>query len=142
VTPAIEMRPSSGAPLAGLTGGLQAVAREMIPNGNAPQWGREGRLTYADLNSDFETQGRDGVARFNVQDAAGFQGVYKCNLFAFEMVRRAGFQVPLMGRRHGWGYLGPDSVTADATQGHLRGEWGRVATGETAESLDSAIVSG
>jgi hypothetical protein len=108
----------------------------------ATQWGRAGRLTEADLASDFATEGPDGVAAFNVRDAAGFEDNYKCNLFAFEMARRAGFEVPLVGRTRGWGYMGPDGVTADANAGLLRGEWGEVVTGETAESLDSAIVRG
>jgi len=79
---------------------------------------------------------------FNVRDAAGFQDRYKCNLFAFELSRRAGFMVPLIGRTRGWGYMGPDGVTADAQAGRLRGGWGHVVTGERADSLDSGIVRG
>ncbi|HJL19622.1 MAG TPA: rod-binding protein [Sandaracinaceae bacterium LLY-WYZ-13_1] len=139
----LEVRPPTGAPLAGPTGRLQQAARAMLgPDGHAPQWGRDGRLTERDLASDFVTEGPEGVATFNVRDAAGFEGAYKCNLFAFELARRAGFQVPLIGRTRGWGYMGPDGVTADAVRGRLRGDWGRVVTGESAESLDSGVVRG
>ncbi|MCC6876609.1 MAG: rod-binding protein [Sandaracinaceae bacterium] len=137
----LPVRPPAGAHLEGRTGRLQAVARAMLPNGVAAQWGRDGRLTESDLASDFATQGSDGEARFNVRDAAGFEGAYKCNLFAFEMARRAGFEVPLIGRTRGWGYLGPDGVMAEVQRGIPSG-WGRVATGESPESLDSAIVRG
>ncbi len=140
---AMAVRPAAGAALVGQTGRLQAVARDMLgPTGLAPQWGREGRLSEADLASDFSTEGPRGRALFNVRDAAGFQDRYKCNLFAFELARRAGFEVPLIGRTRGWGYMGPDGVTIDAAAGRLRGDWGQVATGETAESLDSGIVRG
>ncbi|MGF1465931.1 MAG: rod-binding protein [Sandaracinaceae bacterium] len=135
-------RPASGARLEGPTGRLQAAARAMLPGGRAPQWGQAGRLTEQDLASDFRTEGPEGPALFNVRDAAGFQGRYKCNLFAFELARRAGFMVPLVGRTRGWGYMGPDGVTRDAAAGTLRGDWGRVVTGESAASLDSAIVRG
>lgn len=139
----LEVRPASGAAIGGMTGRLQDAARAMLgPNGFAPQWGRAGRLTEADLASDFSTEGPNGVATFNVRDAAGFQDRYKCNLFAFELARRAGFQVPLIGRTRGWGYMGPDGVTQDVSRGRLRGGWGQVATGESAESLDSSIVRG
>ncbi|MEC7522272.1 MAG: rod-binding protein [Myxococcota bacterium] len=139
----LEARPPTGSALGGMTGRLQAAARQMLgADGVASQWGRAGRLTEADLASDFSTEGPDGLATFNVRDAAGFEGAYKCNLFAFELARRAGFEVPLIGRTRGWGYMGPDGVTADADAGRLRGDWGEVVTGETAESLDSAAVRG
>lgn len=136
------VRPASGVALPGATGQLQAAARDMLPQGVAPQWGREGRLTHHDLASNFRSEGPSGVAVFNVEDAAGFEDRYKCNLFAFELARRAGFVVPLIGRGRGWGYLGPDGVVADAESGALRRDWGRIVTGESAESLDAAIVRG
>ncbi|MFK7988968.1 MAG: rod-binding protein [Sandaracinaceae bacterium] len=143
VAPTGEVRPPSGTPLVGATSRLQAVAREMLgPTGLAPQWGRDGRLSRADLGSTFSTEGPDGVAHFNVADANGFQDRYKCNLFAFEMARRAGFQVPLIGRPRGWGFMGPNGVAHDAENGRLRADWGRIATGESAESLDASIVRG
>jgi hypothetical protein len=65
--------------------------------------GREGRLSEGDLASDFVTGEPGSEAAFAVRDARGFEGYYKCNLFALEMTRRAGFEVPLIGRHHGWG---------------------------------------
>ena len=139
----MEVRPASGVPLTGMTGRLQEAARRMLgPSGLAPQWGREGRLTTEDLASDFATEGPRGRAVFNVRDAAGFEDCYKCNLFALELARRSGFMVPLIGRGRGWGYMGPDGVTADAARGQLRGDWGEVVTGESAESLDAGAVRG
>ncbi len=134
--------PATGRRLPGATSRLQQTARRMLTPTSAPRWGRGGRLTRTELASDFATEVPGGIARFNVRDAAGFQGRYKCNLFAFEMVRRAGFQVPLMPRTRGWGYPHPDAVTADAMDGRLNRDWGRVATGESAESIDSAIRRG
>ncbi len=138
----LELGPATGQRVAGATRRLQATAQQMLTPVSAPRWGREGRLTRTELASDFQTQTPAGIARFNVRDAAGFQGRYKCNLFAFEMVRRAGFQVPLMPRTRGWGYPHPDAVTADAMDGRLRRDWGRVATGESAEAIDAAIRGG
>lgn len=141
--PVIERRPPSGARLSGAVGQLQATASNMLgSSGIARQWGLRGRLTREDLASQFQTESPRGRAAFNVEDASGFENQYKCNLFAFEMVRRSGFSVPLIGRPRGWGYMGPDGVTADATRGRLRGDWGRIVTGESAQSLDSGIVRG
>ncbi|NOY92587.1 MAG: hypothetical protein GXP55_15450 [Deltaproteobacteria bacterium] len=134
--------PATGDGLEGAAGRLQEVAREMLAPGSAEHWSREGRLTPEDMRSDFTAQVPGGVARFNVQDAAGYRGYYKCNLFALEMARRAGFSVPLTPRSHGFSYPSPDSLAADAADGSLRGRWGRVATGESAESLEAAVSSG
>jgi Rod binding domain-containing protein len=140
--PILPERPPSGEALPGLTALLQQAAREMLPGGNAPQWGLEGRLTEADLASDFATSTAEGPAFFNVRDAAGFEDRFKCNLFALELCRRSGFVVPLAARPRGWGFPGPDAVVADAADDGLRADWGRVVTGESAESLDSAAVRG
>lgn len=139
----LEISPRTGQRVSGATGRLQTAARSLLHPEQALRWGRDGRLTREDLSSDFRTDlGSRGTAAFNVRDAAGFQGRYKCNLFAFELVRRAGFQTPLMARSHGWGYPHPDSVTADAANGRLRNDWGRVVTGESAAELDAGATSG
>ena len=138
----LVLGPATGQRVAGATSILQDTAESMLTPVSAPRWGREGRLTRTELSSDYQSEGVGGVARFNVRDAAGFEGRYKCNLFAFEMVRRAGFQVPLMPRTRGWGYPHPDAVTVDAADGRLRSDWGRVATGETAAEIDQSITEG
>lgn len=141
--PVLPARPASGAALTGATGDLQSVAREMLgEDGVAEQWGREGRLTEHDLASDFVTGEPGSEAAFAVRDARGFEGYYKCNLFALEMTRRAGFEVPLIGRHHGWGYPAPTALALDAADGSMRAGWARVASTASPESLDSAIVSG
>lgn len=141
--PVLDARPPSGVDLDGATGDLQDAAREMLgPDGVAPQWGRDGALTDDDLASDFHTGAPGESACFSVRDARGFEGYYKCNLFALELSRRAGFEVPVVGRHHGWGYPGPTMLTNDAADGSMRGDWASVASSATAEELDSAIVSG
>ncbi len=136
-------RPASGTPLDGATGALQQAADAMLPDsGVALQWSREGTLTTADLASTFSTGEPGSEAAFAVRDARGFAGYYKCNLFAMELARRAGFEVPVASRPRGYGYPGPDAVTADAADGELRASWGQVVTGARAEQIDSAIVEG
>lgn len=139
----LELGPLTGQRIPGATGRLQSAARELLSGESPQRFARAGRLTREELSSDFETQRADGTrSAFNVDDAAGFDGEYKCNLFAFELVRRAGFQTPLQGRAHGWGYPAPDAVTADAATGRLREDWGRVVTGESAEAIDAGLESG
>lgn len=75
----------------------------MIQNGAADRWARDGALTPQDLASDLVTEAPGGRAAFNVRDANGFQGYYKCNLFAFELARRAGFQISGCWARKGLG---------------------------------------
>ncbi|MFT5354609.1 MAG: Rod binding domain-containing protein [Polyangiales bacterium] len=139
----LELGPLTGQRMPGATGRLQGAARELLSGASPGRFAREGRLTQEELSSDFETQRPDGTrAAFNVEDAAGFDGEYKCNIFAFELARRAGFQTPVQGRSHGWGYPSPDAVTADAATGRLRQDWGRVVTGEPAASIDEGLQSG
>jgi Rod binding domain-containing protein len=132
-----------GEQLRGATGLLQNAASPMVSDDAARRWSRDGTLGPQDLASPIETPLESGgVARFNVRDALGYQGYYKCNLFAFELARRAGFQVPVVGRSRGYGYMGADTVARDAGDGAVRGQWARVATGESAESLDGGIARG
>jgi len=134
--------PVHGDLLGGDTRNLQVAASGMLRNGNPADWGREGTLDANDLASNFSTETAGGVARFNVRDARGYQGYYKCNLFALELARRGGFQVPVIGRARGWGYPAPNGVTDDAADGQLNRDWARVATGMTADQIDGAITSG
>lgn len=120
---------------------LHLAAAEMLAEDGA-QWGREGRLSHDDLRSDFATGNPGHEARFNVRDANGYQGYYKCNLFAFEMARRAGFQVPVVGRNRGWGYPAPNRITQDAADGSVEHGWARVATQEPAARLDQDLQAG
>jgi Rod binding domain-containing protein len=127
----------------GLTARVQYAAASLLDGGGAERFSREGQLLSNDLASDFETSTAAGdVARFNVRDANGFQGYYKCNLFAFELARRAGFDVPVVGRTRGWGYPVPNTVTEDASDGALSRGWARVATGRGATEIDGDLSAG
>ncbi|MDD9933619.1 MAG: rod-binding protein [Myxococcales bacterium] len=137
----IEPARTHGAPAAGATASLQAAASELLGSG-AERWARDGSLQPQDLASNFATQEPGGIARFNVRDALGYHGYYKCNLFAFETARRAGFEVPVVGRPAGWGFPSADRVTGDAQDRELTGHWGHVVTGESAQDLDAAARGG
>jgi hypothetical protein len=115
------------------------AAGEMVAPGSAAHWGRDGVLGPADLRSEIATPVAGGTARFNVLDARGYEGYYKCNLFAFEVARRAGYAVPVIPRGRGWGFPGADTVARDAADGGVRGGWARVATGASASALDRSI---
>lgn len=129
------------APAVGETAKVQRAAAEMVGQG-AHHWARGGELDGNDLRSEFATSAPGGEARFNVRDANGYHGYYKCNLFAFEAARRGGFQVPVVARSAGWGFPSSDAVTQDAADGQLDGKWGRVVTGISADKADAAITSG
>ena len=126
----------------GATGRLQRAAQAIMDGGAAQRWSRDGRLTEQDLASDFATTHSDGTAHFNVHDAGGYEGHYKCNLFAFELARRAGFQVPVVGRYRGWGYPTPNDVTEEASSGRVQGDWARLATRDATGELASDVSSG
>jgi len=142
VAPLRPFEPPTGARIDGATGRLQAAARQMLTPESAARWGRDGRLTESELASDFAVPRGDGVAAFNVRDAGGYAGRYKCNLFAFELVRRAGFQTPLLARTHGWGYPHPDAVAEDAADGRVRLDWGRVATNDPEDVVRASLEAG
>jgi hypothetical protein len=134
--------PGDLAPLPGGNARLATAAAALV-RGGAERWSREGRLDASLLASPVATPARDGgVARFNVEDARGFEGSYKCNLFALEAARRAGYAVPLQARPRGWGFPAPDGVVRDAEDGRLRDDWARVATGMDAGAVQRAIASG
>lgn len=129
---------ADGAPSRPAIGAMQRVqesAEEMLAD-RAWVWGRAGRLTTRDLSNDFATEESDGVARFNVNDASGFEDCYKCNLFAFELAYRSGLSVPIMGRGRGWGYFGPAGVVRQIESGRLDGRWAAPA-----DHLDEAALS-
>lgn len=143
--PILPDRPAFGAPLPGLAGRLQHAADSMLPeSGVAPQWGRDGALGAEDLvappNVPPAEPGSEAVRA--LRHARTFEGYYKCNLFAFELARRAGFEVPVWGSGQRWGYPGPTAAARDASDGELHGGWGEVITDASAEQLDSAITRG
>lgn len=120
---------------------LAAVFNGLVTNGSEQRWSPEGELSNRDLAADLVTEVDAGTAVFNVKDANGYQGHPKCNLFAFEMLRRAGFKVPIRARQRGWGYPGADSVTRMVGKGKVEG-WARVSTGVKGEELDKKALAG
>jgi len=120
---------------------LKRVVDEWIPPGAETRWGKNGVLGKEDLSAQIQTAGTDGDAFFNVEDASGYEGYPKCNLFAFELFRRAGYSVPVVARERGWGFPGADAVTRMANAGDVS-QWAQVRSGESAEALDAIATSG
>jgi Rod binding domain-containing protein len=131
----------SGRPAVGALERVRQAAGDMLSD-RGWVWGRAGRLTPVDLTNDYVTREDDGVAAFNVHDAAGFEDCYKCNLFAFELAYRAGLSVPLMGRGRGWGYFGPDGIVRQVEGGRLDGRWAIDADGLDEAALERAREQG
>jgi Rod binding domain-containing protein len=140
------LAPTESAPplpnLQGATARLAKAAYAITAPEGGKQWAREGTLTERDLASRIETQTNDGVARFSVRDAAGFRDAYKCNLFAFEAARRAGFDVPVVARQQGWGFPTSNTVTEDAQDGSLRGDWAEVVPKERIGQVKDLLERG
>jgi len=136
--------PPVGAPAAGATARVQRAAVSLL-SGGAERWSRGGTLSAADLRAS-AAQARvhepGGGARLAVQSAQGYHGYTKCNLFAFELAGRAGFDVPLVERPGGLGLPASNRVTADAADGELQGGWGEVLTGRSADELGAELASG
>jgi hypothetical protein len=122
---------------------LARVAGDWLSGDASARWGVDGVLQPQDLPTDIATQSADGgTAVFNVKDAQGYAGSYKCNLFAFEMVRRTGYTVPLRAREHGWGYPGADVVARMAAGEHGVADWAEVRSSASAPELDARARSG
>ncbi|MEM7446639.1 MAG: rod-binding protein [Myxococcota bacterium] len=139
----VDFGPITGAPLEGATAQLQQAAQELLSAERSTRWSREGTLQRDDLSSNYHTRTSSGeIAAFNVQDAGGYQGQYKCNLFTMELARRAGFSVPVAPRAHGWGYPAPNGLTTSIEDGEVPKGWGRVVTGASATSIDQEILQG
>lgn len=134
---------TQGTPMTGLGSRLQYAASSMMQPGTVERWGRDGRLQPEDLGAGFSAETRSGgVGQFSVLDANGYENDYKCNLFAFELARRAGFQVPVVGRTHGYGYPIANNITPDASDGRVAGDWARVVTGESVATLSAGAAAG
>jgi len=138
-------RPAPTQPMPGLSGATARLAKaaySLSAASGGKQWAREGTLTEQDLASQVATPAADGTARFSVRDAAGFRDAYKCNLFAFEAARRAGFEVPVVARAQGWGFPTSNTVTADAQDGSLKGAWAEVVPKERLGEMKGMLERG
>ncbi len=110
------------------------------PPGNE-LWSPAGVLSQRELTIGLEVSARGGQARFNVQDAGGFRGRRKCNLFALELAHRAGFRVPLVARARGLGFPGADRIARDAGRGAVA-RWAAVADAWAPEEVARARAKG
>jgi Rod binding domain-containing protein len=151
----VDVRPALGArtltldpahaalPATGALLDVQRAAADMLAAGGNERWAKEGKLTPQDLGSDLTTTAAaGGAARFSVRDANGYQGYYKCNLFALEVARRAGLQVPVVSREAGWGFPSSNRLTQDASDGSLNAGWAKVVTGASPAAMQDALHSG
>jgi Rod binding domain-containing protein len=128
--------------LMGATARLAQAAYHLAARDGGKQWAREGTLTPQDLSSPIATPADGGVARFSVLDAQGFRDNYKCNLYALEAARRAGFQVPLVARAQGWGFPTSNTITEDAADGQLRDGWADVVAPEHVQEVGRLLERG
>jgi Rod binding domain-containing protein len=128
--------------LQGATARLAQAAYALSARDGGKQWAKQGTLSPADLASQLETQTAEGAARFNVLDAQGYQDSYKCNLFALEAARRAGFEVPVVARGRGWGFPTSETVTNDAQDGSMRGDWAEVVSPAQMGELPDKLARG
>lgn len=128
--------------LSGATARLAKAAYAISAPEGGKQWAREGTLTERDLASNLETPAEGGVARFSVRAAQGYRDAYKCNLFALEAARRGGFQVPVVARAQGWGFPTSNTVTEDAADGSLRGDWAEVVPSARIAEVKDKVARG
>lgn len=134
-------RPAT-APVSG-EGALQRIegAVSSLLEGGGERWSRVGTLDAQDLMPDPTATG-GSAAHTSIRDARGYQGYYKCNLFALETARRAGFDVPVVGNQGSFAYPLSNDITRDAADGRMRGDWARVVTGTPAGELDTRLREG
>jgi Rod binding domain-containing protein len=131
----------SGEPAVGMLADVSAAASSML-QGGGEQWSKEGTLSAQDLGAVNVSDAAGSRARETVMNAHGYQGYYKCNLFAFELARRAGLEVPLTPRGTGLGFPSSNRVTEDASDGKLDSGWAKVATGASPAAMQDALRAG
>jgi Rod binding domain-containing protein len=130
-----------GAPATGQLARIQGVAADMLQDGGL-RWAKDGALQARDLMADVKNTPSGERANANLRDLRGYQGYYKCNLFALEVARRAGFDVPIQPRETGMGYPLSNQITADAADGRMERGWARVVTSASPASLDRGLSDG
>lgn len=130
-----------GAPAVGEVAELQTAAAQML-RGGGQRWSKDGTLLPEDLSGGLALDAAGSEARARVSNTNGYQGYYKCNVFAFELAQRAGFAVPLQPRGSGVGFPSAGAVTKDASDRSLQDGWARVVSGESPASLDTGLAEG
>jgi Rod binding domain-containing protein len=131
----------SNAPTVGVLASVSAAASGMV-GATAGHWAKDGTLTTEDLGPVDATAKAGASARATIQNAHGYQGYYKCNLFAFELARRAGLEVPLNQSGTQLDLPSSNRLTQDASDGSLNTGWAHVATGASPASMQDALGAG
>jgi Rod binding domain-containing protein len=137
----------------GVMADVSAAASGMLAGGGQ-QWAKQGRLAPDDFGSvaPLASAAADGGealsssagahARQTVRNSFGYQGYYKCNLFAFELARRAGLDVPVTTRGAGVNFPSSNRLAQDASDGSLDTGWAKVATGASPAAMQDVLHAG
>jgi Rod binding domain-containing protein len=120
---------------------VSAAASGMLARGGS-RWAKQGRLAPEDFGTAGSPVTVGDAARRTVQNAQGYQGYYKCNLFAFELARRAGLDVPVTPQGAGVTFPSSNRVAQDASDGSLHTGWAKVATGASPAAMQAALHAG
>jgi hypothetical protein len=120
---------------------VASVAQNMLDEG-ADHWAKQGSLTPEDFGTRGASELAGDVARRSVESANGYRGYYKCNLFAFEVARRAGLAVPESERTGAMLLSSSNRLTQDASDGSLETGWATVATGASPAVMQDALRAG
>jgi Rod binding domain-containing protein len=129
------------APVGGVMADVETAATTMIESG-AKHWAKDGSLTQEDYGTLGASELAGEHARRSVDNANGYQGYYKCNLFAFEVARRAGLAVPEDARTGTLLLSSSNRLTQDASDGSLESGWAKVATGASPAVMQDALRAG
>jgi Rod binding domain-containing protein len=119
---------------------VNAAASGML-SGGGKQWAKDASLSTADLAS-VNAGAAGNSARQTVLSTHGYQGYYKCNLFAFELARRAGLDVPRDASGTRLDFPSSNNLTQDASDGSVDAGWAKVATGASPAAMQDALRSG
>ena len=120
---------------------VTAAANSMLRNGS-DHWAKDGTLEADDYGTVGASEVAGETARRSVDNANGYRGYYKCNLFAFEVARRAGLAVPEDSRTGTVQLSSSNRLTQDASDGSLESGWARVATGASPAVMQDALRAG
>lgn len=105
-------------------------------------WAKSGTLTPEDYGTLGANELAGERARRTVENANGYRGYYKCNLFALEVARRAGLAVPEDARTGTLQLSSSNRLTQDASDGSLESGWAKVATGASPAVMQDALRAG
>ena len=117
------------------------AAKGMVEK-SGDHWAKKGSLTPEDYGTLGASELAGERARRSVENANGYQGYYTCNLFAFEVARRAGLAVPEDARTGTLQLSSSNRLTQDASDGSLESGWAKVATGASPAVMQDALHAG